>query len=335
MARGLWQLLVIQLAVSGASGPNAHAATEPDTAHLALVIGNGGYSGMPAIPGCVASAHAVTAALQRAGYTVKEVVDESNGRLGAAVGDFQDTLAAAADGTAVLYACGYAVGFDGRVFFLPVSARLERPTDALTQGLVGKILVGAVVRSKVRAGLVVLDTMTPPGSDRSPLASLVDEKAMGSTGFVATASTTAPPEGPSPVATAVSLAFTQPDVELKATVRAFRSTLSGPAATGLVVYEPEQPASLAGRLPPPAVTAAPAAALPGVAVSAAPAVLSQGERRRVQLALQRLGYFHGRVNGTIGADSAAAIRTYQAEAGVAPTGQLTADQLTHLLEDGR
>ena len=306
--------------------------------HLALVIGNGDYTSLAATPSCVESAHVVTAALQRAGYTVKEQVNESNGRMGAALNDFSDALAAAPNGAAVLYACGYALGFDGRVFLLPVSAVLERKTDALTQGLVGRLLVNTVVRSKADAGLVLLDTVAAPGGDPIPLDGLADDKTMDHTGFVAVASPTPPPQGPSIMATAVSMAFDKPNVEVKATVQALRSAFAGPAAAGLVAYETEQPAYLAGG-PPPATPAALASASPVPATPATPspalAVLNPAERRRVQLSLQRLGYFHGRVSGTIGADTTAAIRRYQVESNLPPTGQLTGDQLGHLLEDGR
>ena len=321
---------VMLAAVLPACPPLAHAADGPAPSHLALVIGNGGYAGLPGVPACVASAHMVTAALQRAGYAVTEQVDESNGRMGAALSDFADALEATPDPTAVLYACGHAVGYDGRVFFMPVSATLERTTDALTQGLLGGLLVGTISQSKVKAGLVVLDAVAVPGGDPIPFAALADEKATGPTGFVAATSAAQPPQGRTTLANALSAAFAQPNVEVKATVQALRSAYAGSAAASLVTFEPPQPAYLSGGPPPAAPPVADAAP-----VSTAPAVLNPAERRRLQLSLQRLGYFHGRVNGTVGADTVGAIRRYQTETGAAPTGQLTADQLGHLLEDGR
>ncbi len=320
--------LAIQAATSTAAW-QAHAATETRASHLALVIGNGAYTGLPAISNCVTSAHVVTAALQRAGFTVKEQVNESNGRMGAAVSDFADALAAVPDGTAVLYSCGYAVGFDGRVFLLPVSATLERDTDALTQGLAGKFPVNTIVRSKAKAGLVLLDTIAAPGSGAIPFAGLVDPAAMDDTGFVAVTSAKAPTQGPSTMAAALSAAFVQPNVDVKATVQALRNALTGPSAASLVAFEPAQPAYLVG-----AASALVAPAVPDPA-AATPAVLNPAERRRAQLSLQRLGYFQGRVNGTVGPDTTAAIRRYQADSGVPSTGQLTAEQASRLLEDGR
>ena len=333
MARAMWKVLAVQLAASVALTGAGHAAPDPQQTRLALVIGNGAYTGLPAVPSCVASAHVVTAALQRAGYKVTEQVNESNGRMGAALNDFSDALAAAPDGAAILYACGYAVGFDGRVFLLPVSARLERKTDVLTQGVVGRLLLATVVRSKAKANLVLLDTVAAPGGDAVPMAGLGDGMAMDGSGFVAVTSTSAPPEGASTMANALAAAFAQPSVEVKATVQALQNAFTNPKSVGLVSHEPFQPAYLVGA---PEAVQAPTAP-DGVVASApaAPAVLSPVERRRVQVSLQRLGYLFTKVNGIIGADTIAAIRRYQVESGMPPTGQLTPEQLGRLLEDGR
>jgi peptidoglycan hydrolase-like protein with peptidoglycan-binding domain len=51
----------------------------------------------------------------------------------------------------------------------------------------------------------------------------------------------------------------------------------------------------------------------------------------VQLALQRLGYYAGQVDGVFGPESLAAIRRFQHELGAEMTGRLTADQAARLL----
>jgi peptidoglycan hydrolase-like protein with peptidoglycan-binding domain len=60
-------------------------------------------------------------------------------------------------------------------------------------------------------------------------------------------------------------------------------------------------------------------------------VLNDLDRRRVQLALQRLGYYAGQVDGVFGPESLAAIRRFQHELGAEMTGRLTTDQAAHLL----
>ena len=56
--------------------------------------------------------------------------------------------------------------------------------------------------------------------------------------------------------------------------------------------------------------------------------------RRVQLALQKLGYYAGKVDGVIGSDTLAASRRFQHELGAEMTGRLTKDQAERLLAMG-
>ena len=62
-SRVLFVAAAAAIAIAG-TPPPAHAAAS----HVALVIGNGTYSSLPALPGCLLSAHAVAAALRGAGF---------------------------------------------------------------------------------------------------------------------------------------------------------------------------------------------------------------------------------------------------------------------------
>jgi peptidoglycan hydrolase-like protein with peptidoglycan-binding domain len=59
--------------------------------------------------------------------------------------------------------------------------------------------------------------------------------------------------------------------------------------------------------------------------------MTDPDRRKVQSALVRLGYYDHAVDGLFGAETRAAIRRYQHEIGVETTGRLTADQATRLV----
>jgi peptidoglycan hydrolase-like protein with peptidoglycan-binding domain len=59
--------------------------------------------------------------------------------------------------------------------------------------------------------------------------------------------------------------------------------------------------------------------------------MSEVERRKVQGALIRLGYYDTAVDGVFGPETRAAIRRYQHEIGGETTGRLTADQATRLV----
>src|SRR5215469_3010077 len=117
------------LAVIGGLTPSLlHAAP----AREALVIGNGTYGSLPPVPNCLASAHAVSAALRGAGFRVTEREDASSGGTVAAISEFANLLSASPGAVAFIYSCGYATAFNDRPFLLPVSARITRPADVLT-----------------------------------------------------------------------------------------------------------------------------------------------------------------------------------------------------------
>jgi len=59
--------------------------------------------------------------------------------------------------------------------------------------------------------------------------------------------------------------------------------------------------------------------------------MTDSDRRGVQTALARLGYYDGRIDGIFGPDSRAAIRRYQHELGADMSGRLTAAQASRLV----
>lgn len=337
-------------------------AAEP--ARLALVIADSTYQSLPPIPACQASAATVTASLRRAGFSVTELRDPSNGQMGAAISAFGDTLAQrgaeAPDAAAIVYACGYAAGFEGRAFMLPASARLQRPTDVLTEGVVARVLTGAVTSAELRGGLIVLDTISLPGGAAVPLPAMAIRAPSGTKGLLAAVMGAAGPDAPTPTAAALAAALAGPDLEVGELLAGLRRTLEPAGGLQISVQLPTEkawlrggpapspapsPAAVHAAAPPPAPApdqtpaapeppAAPApasAAAAPPATSSGPAALNDLDRRRVQLALQRLGYYAGQVDGVFGPESLAAIRRFQHELGAEMTGRLTADQAARLL----
>lgn len=59
--------------------------------------------------------------------------------------------------------------------------------------------------------------------------------------------------------------------------------------------------------------------------------MTEADRRRVQQALARMGYYAGQADGAFGANTRAAIRRYQFELGAELTGMLTPAQAGRLL----
>jgi peptidoglycan hydrolase-like protein with peptidoglycan-binding domain len=59
--------------------------------------------------------------------------------------------------------------------------------------------------------------------------------------------------------------------------------------------------------------------------------MTEANRRDVQIALARLGYYDGRIDGVFGPDTRAAIRRWQHEVHTTMTGQLTAAEASRLV----
>ena len=331
-------------------------AAEP--ARLALVIGNSVYAGLPPLPGCAASMNVVSAALKRAGFTVTEQLNPSNGAMGASIGAFGDAVASSPGAVAAAYFCGYATELDGRVFLLPASVRLERETDALTQGLVARLLTSSMAGLQLSTGAVLLDTVAVPGKGAAPGQDGLTAGLPDAVGLAAAHSRKLQAGGPSPLAAAAAAVLGAPDVEMRTMLQDMRLSLEGSPGMTATVQPPERAGWLVGHAPAapapvvPAVVAAPAVAAapaspavapppPGLAaVSDGPApgtvaVLDEAGRRQVQTALQKLGYYAGRVDGAFGPETIAAIRRFQHELAAEMTGRLTLEQMSRLLDGTR
>ena len=113
--------------------------------------------------------------------------------------------------------------------------------------------------------------------------------------------------------------------------------LPAPAAPNPSSAVPAQPparaaTAVAVQPPPEAVAkASPSAPAPQQQVMAEQPTLSAEHKRLIQLVLDDMGYYSGRIDGRFGAKTRAAIRRYQFGIKAEVTGRLTADQSTTLL----
>ena len=344
----------------------AAAPAMAQTVRLALVIGNSAYTSMPAIPPlpvCTASARGVAQALRDLGYTVTERLDLARGELDATIANFARSLREAPGAVAVGYVCGHLASANARPFLLPVSANLQRESDLLSQGVLVRLVLDALVRGQVRSGLVAMDAATPaaPGVVDG-VAALVPGAAAAGIGLAV--ALMSPDEAATPLSAALIAGLAQPQVRLASLLSTIRQRLpegalvafGEPASPGFLAGEPP-PAAAAAALPaaaaplPPGAPAAAPQAAPGTAVTspvgARPPAVSPGseaqavpdeksmtlaDRRRVQAALARMGYYEGATDGVFGANTRAAIRRFQFELRAELTGTLTASQATRLVQ---
>lgn len=313
---------------------------------LALVVGNAGYTAVPTIPplpGCANGAREVSAALGALGFTVTERQNTGRGELDAAIANFARALRDAPGATAVAYLCGHMASQGARLFLLPVSATLQRETDVLTQGVLARLVLDAMGRAQLRAGLLVLEGGTPAQAEAM---AALDPPPVGSIGLAAAQG------APGALATALAEELRGPRLLLGDLLAGLRRRL--PEGTLAAVEAPAQPVLLAGAPPQAAPLAAapvlqpapvnPAVAPPLSAPATAPSApaaeatllleeraMTEADRRRVQQALARMGYYVGAADGAFGPNTRAAIRRYQFELGAELTGTLTPVQTGRLL----
>ena len=281
--------------------------------------------------------------------------DLGRGEFDTSIGALARRLAAAPAASGVLYYCGYALEFNGRSFLLPASASIARDYDVLTQGIIAKSLVDSLIRGNESRGFVLLDVFrTPAASSTAALGGLA-EQIRPSNFAVIGASNDGASEGP----TAASLALRDQAAEGETSLDLFAGGIHRRLAKAAAVTAQFIPAIAPPALPPAASTAStasPAVAVPLlppppspseppilVSPAAAPSratmadedQMSDQDRRRVQALLATMGYYSGRIDGTFGPETRAAIRRYQFEIKADLTGRLNAEQATRLVNSAR
>jgi hypothetical protein len=315
----------------------------------ALIIGSANYASLPSIVGCGRSANAVSAALRALNFQISERQDASTGGIDAGMGEFADRVTNG-KGPGFVYICGYATDFNNRTFLLPTTARIGRPSDVITQGVLAKSMLTTVSRDPATVAVVVFDLIPQPGQQPGP-PPRIDLDVLANTAvpegvaiIAATEATTT--QGPTPVAAALVAALSGPDVRTDGVIASLRAKLAGNPATQVAWHPPAHPGFLAGGPPPPvalsapppppvAQPVAPPAAAPVAAAPSTPmpaeAAMTEFDRRTVQSVLLRLGYYDRAVDAVFGPETRAAIRRYQHEIGSEMTGFLTAEQATRLV----
>lgn len=122
---------------------------------VALVIGNGAYAAVPALPNPANDARAMAESLRLLGFDATALIDADKPAMDAALRAF-GRRAAEADVAMVFYA-GHGVQVDGRNYLVPVDARLPRQTQDLRYDFVDVAAVMEELAGARRLRIVVLD----------------------------------------------------------------------------------------------------------------------------------------------------------------------------------
>jgi len=324
------------------------SAAHSESFRIALVIANGQYADLPGVSRCAPAAAMARDSLRAKGFDVIERNNLGRGEFDTAIGLLARRVAATPPAVAALYYCGYAADFNNRSFLMPVSAVLTRDNDLLTQGILVKSVIDSLRRTPDSAGLVLLDVFQPPNAPTGRMGQLAEHLSASSFAVIAAANE---PNGEGATALASGLRdeLSTTDAGVNSVTNGLRRRLAKEPVLAQIISATGDASLAAEKRPAPQPTVSipptvppPPAPLPQPSFTTAPQKhmvdddqMSDSDRRQVQNMLAKIGYYSGRIDGTFGPETRAAIRRYQFEIKAELTGRLTAEQATRLVNSMR
>ncbi|MBR0826126.1 caspase family protein [Bradyrhizobium manausense] len=147
-----------QKADSAPQGQTTSPPASPDSAsrgkRMALVIGNGAYTHVKALPNPSNDARAVAKSLRDIGFAVTEGVDLDRAKMQKMTRDFLRDAAQAQ--LAVVYYAGHGVQIDGRNYLIPVDVELKSGAS-MTASMIDMDTIMAGLDDHVRTNILVFD----------------------------------------------------------------------------------------------------------------------------------------------------------------------------------
>ncbi|WP_431204170.1 caspase family protein [Bradyrhizobium betae] len=138
---------------SGAS-PAAPPAPAMLLKRMALVIGNGAYVHVKALPNPANDARAVARSLRDIGFTVSEGIDLDRTSMQKVTRDFLREAARAQ--IAIVYYAGHGVQVDGRNYLIPVDVELKAGSS-MTDAMIDMDTIMAGLDDQVRTNILIFD----------------------------------------------------------------------------------------------------------------------------------------------------------------------------------
>jgi tetratricopeptide (TPR) repeat protein len=121
---------------------------------MALIIGNGAYAHVKALPNPPNDARAVAKSLRNIGFTVSEGVDLDRAAMQKMTRDFLREAARAQ--VVVVYYAGHGVQVDGRNYLIPVDVELK-PGARMTDAMIDMDTIMAGLDDQVRTNILIFD----------------------------------------------------------------------------------------------------------------------------------------------------------------------------------
>jgi uncharacterized caspase-like protein len=139
---------------TSATPPPAAAASTSAGRRVALVIGNGAYAHVKALPNPPNDARAIARSLRDIGFAVSEGVDLDRAAMQKTTRDFLRDAARAQ--VAVVYYAGHGVQIDGRNYLVPVDVQLTAGGN-ITDGMIDMDTILAGLDDQVCTNILILD----------------------------------------------------------------------------------------------------------------------------------------------------------------------------------
>jgi uncharacterized caspase-like protein len=121
---------------------------------MALIIGNGAYAHVKALPNPPNDARAVAKSLRNIGFTVSEGVDLDRAAMQKMTRDFLREAARAQ--IVVVYYAGHGVQVEGRNYLIPVDVELK-PGARMTDAMIDMDTIMAGLDDQVRTNILIFD----------------------------------------------------------------------------------------------------------------------------------------------------------------------------------
>jgi hypothetical protein len=132
----------------------------PQERRIALVIGNGRYSGdTPPLANPPNDARLMTAALETSGFEVIELIDSDQKEMRKAISNFGSRLEGAGeDAVGLFYYAGHGVQVDGRNYLIPIGAEINRVPDVRVEAVSAVSVLENMEFARNRLNFVILDS---------------------------------------------------------------------------------------------------------------------------------------------------------------------------------
>ena len=133
---------------------------------VALVIGNGGYETLGALPNPPRDAAALAEALWNAGFEVIELIDADREQMINGIATFANRLRPGAE--AVFYYAGHGVAVDNVNYLIPVATPVESEAQIAGSSIAARTVLQTMEQSGADFSVVILDACRNNPFDRGP-----------------------------------------------------------------------------------------------------------------------------------------------------------------------